>query len=161
MKKFVFALAFALLGLVVATNAQNPNVVAKPEGGTAIIITASPEFTGVPYARGTNGSLAPLPRANIKIGKLGGMGITLPSEIPTVNGPIVIKFDGSGDPRSLIEIGGGKGFKKEVKFEVKNLGDRTFEVVPGPADGDCVVALKGTNPLSMPEMFAFRVEGKK
>ena len=85
--------------------------------------------------------------------------MTLPAEIPTVTGPLVTKLEGSADPKSLLEIGCGRGFKKELAFEVKNLGDRIFELKPAPATGDCVVAFKAGG-LGLPsDMFAFRVSG--
>jgi hypothetical protein len=112
----------------------------------------------VVYTRNTDGTLTALPRARVKVGRV-SVGVTLPAEIPTVTGPLVTKLEGSADPKSLLEIGCGKGFKKELTFEVTNLGGRIFELKPAPATGDCVIAFQGGR-LGLPtDMFAFRGPG--
>jgi len=163
MKKFVFALVFAFLGLVVATNAQNPNVVAEPE------------YSGVFYLRGEKGLVA-LPRVTPEIKARFKASLALPSHIPAeVETPIfVVKLDGTGDPTSmfmLAPVEDGKKisakfssaviFTKGIGVSLRPLGNnRTFEVTPASplSAGEYGIAVRSNTPFSVPEVFLFRVK---
>jgi hypothetical protein len=176
-KTFVLFALVIFLGFAMLANAQNPNtMVAKPESSGRLIGTTTPtatipEFTGTFYIWGSNGALTALPRASVKVG--GSLSVVIPSA-PTLDGSLVVKIEGTSDPASLIRmarvekgkipmgLGDMSTFKRPVDVSIKNLGDRVFEVTPKTtADGDYVVTLKSGDPFATPELFVFRVEGKK
>jgi len=156
MKKFVFALVFAFLGLVVATNAQNPNSVVA----TAAITT--PQYPGTFYAKAANGILTALPRTTFKVG-MRGVSILVPPNAPLVAGSLIVKIDGSSDPASVVEISRlVKGKEKAAEVKLSDVGNRVFEVaLKSLGEGDYVIGLKSANPLSTPEIFVFRVANNK
>ena len=152
-----------LLGLATLANAQNPNsLAAKPDANNSVVTSttapAAPEYANVIYVRGTDGSLSALPRASVK-----GTKVLFPTDAPTINGSLIVKLEGTGDPKSLLEIGtGGKSFNKPVTFTAKPLGDRVFELaLASESMGDCVVAFKATGFALPTELFAFRLGGAK
>jgi hypothetical protein len=114
---------------------------------------SAPEYSNVIYTKGADGKMSALPRAGVK-----GTKVLFPADAPMIDGPLVVKLEGSGDPQSLLEIGtGGKSFSKPVKFEAKDMGGRVFELTVGPANGECVLAFKVSG-LALPtDIFAFRV----
>ena len=166
LKYVVALLIFLAFGL--AVNAQTTgasNAAPTSNTSTATTPTTIPEYTGVIYTRGTDGSLTALPRATVKVGRM-GTGIALPSDIPVLTGPLIVKLEGTADPKSLLEIGtGGKGFNKPVDFTVKPLGDRVFDlsVVAQAKGGDCVISFKAPGgAFALPtNLFAFRVAASK
>jgi hypothetical protein len=178
MKKFVFALVFAFLGLVVATNAQNPNV-AKPAPSSTNISTApttaltEPEFAGVFYARNEEGRLTNLPRQTPEIKSKFRSSLGLKPQVPVeVNTTLVVRIEGSGDPSSAVMLApledGGKKisakftstvvFAKGIPVSPRSIGNRTFEIATTGLSGDYAIAVRSETPFTVPDVYLFRVK---
>ena|ERR1700690_3871009 len=148
------ALATASAQTSATSNAANGNT------PSATTTTAVPEYSNVIYTRGTDGSLTALPRATVKVGL--SVRISFPTDAPTTTGPLIVKLEGSGDPKGILEIGCGKGFKKPLGFDAKNLGDRVFQLTLATTPAtECVVAFKATGFGLPSDMFAFRTAAGK
>jgi hypothetical protein len=170
-------IAVVSLGLATFVASAQTLVASNATANTSIPATtlvAAPEYTGTFYYVGEEGKLVALPRVQMKIGKMGGASVSVPSDVPTTT-TLVIKLEGTGDPVSSVRMAivekGGKipmalgdmtTFKKPAEFGVNAHGNRIFEVTPKTGGGgDYVVTLKGNDPFAMPDMFVFHVGGAK